>query len=142
MLLSSPIRRTRLLDQIAAALSEGHLFVNAPAGYGKTMLLQSLVTERPYTYLIPLTPADGDPAILRQRLEPLIQAENTILLDDVHHLLNAPAAIDWLQTQMRRPQPRWVLAGRQSLFPATDLALYGKVNLTVGGHRAKEYFTV
>ncbi|MBI1295609.1 hypothetical protein GC175_11710 [bacterium] len=126
--MSSPIRRTRLLDQIAAALSEGHLFINAPAGYGKTMLLQSLVTERRYTYLIPLTPADGDPAVLRQRLEPLLQAENTILLDDVHHLLNAAAAIDWLQTYMRRPQPRWVLAGRQSLFPATDLALYAKVN--------------
>ena len=116
------------MDQIAAALSEGHLCINALAGYGKTMLLQSLVTERPYTYLIPLTPADGDPAVLRQRQEPLLQAKNTILLDDIHHLLSATAAIEWLQTQMRRPQPRWVLAGRQSLFPATEMALYGKVN--------------
>ncbi|MBX2999924.1 MAG: hypothetical protein KF893_15490 [Caldilineaceae bacterium] len=126
--MSTLIRRPRLLDQVNAALSEGHLFVTAPAGYGKTMLLQSLETERPYTYLIPLTAADGDPASLRQRLEPLLQAENTLLLDDVHHLLVADAAIDWLQTQMRRPQPRWVLAGRQPLFPATDLALYAKIN--------------
>lgn len=122
------LRRSRLLDKLAALLDEGHLFVDAPAGYGKTMLLQSLQTERPHTYLIPLTPADGDPAVLRERLAGLLRPENTLLLDDVHHLQGAETAVAWLQQQMRRPQPRWVLAGRQPLFPAADLALYGKIN--------------
>ncbi|MBK8986617.1 MAG: winged helix-turn-helix domain-containing protein [Chloroflexi bacterium] len=126
--MSNTIRRPRLLEQMAALLGEGHLFINAPAGYGKTLLLQSLQTERPYTYFIPLSPADSDPAALRERLEPLRQAENTLLLDDVHHLLEADATITWLKQQMRQAQPRWVLAGRQPLFPATDLALYGKIN--------------
>jgi ATP/maltotriose-dependent transcriptional regulator MalT len=125
--LSTGIRRSRLLEKVAALLEEGHLFINAPAGYGKTMLLQSLQTERPYSYLIPLTPADSDPAVLAERLEPLRQPENCLLLDDAHHLLAADGAIHWLQKQMRQPRPRWVLAGRQPLFPPTDLALYGPI---------------
>jgi hypothetical protein len=92
------IRRTRLLNQMTDLLRQGHLFINAPAGYGKTMLLQSLQTERPYSYLIPLTPADSDPAALAERLEPLRQPENCLLLDDAHHLLAADGTIHWLQT--------------------------------------------
>lgn len=123
----NPLRRSRLLEKIAALLEEGHLFINAPAGYGKTMLLQSLQTERPHTYLIPLSPADSDPAVLQERLDGLRQPENWLLLDDAHHLLTADGAIHWLQKQMRQPRPRWVLAGRQPLFPPTDLALYGPI---------------
>jgi ATP/maltotriose-dependent transcriptional regulator MalT len=143
------MRRSRLLEKITALLDEGHLFINAPAGYGKTMLLQSLQTERPHTYLIPLTPADSDPAVLQERLAGLLRPENAILLDDVHHLHDdvhhlhddvrhlhddvhhlqeAETAVAWLQQQMRQPQPRWILAGRQPLFPAAELALYGKIN--------------
>ena len=122
------IRRSRLLDKLTALLEEGHLFVNAPAGYGKTMLLQSLQTERPHSYLIPLTPADSDPAVLQERLAGLLRPENSLLLDDVHHLQGAETAVTWLKQQMRQPQPRWILAGRQPLFPAGDLALYGKIN--------------
>lgn len=124
---ANPMRRPRLLEKVAALLEEGHLFINAPAGYGKTMLLQSLQTERPHSYLIPLTPADSDPAVLAERLEPLRQSKNCLLLDDAHHLLAADGAIHWLQRQMRQPRPRWVLAGRQPLFPPTDLALYGPI---------------
>ncbi|MFO7681185.1 MAG: BTAD domain-containing putative transcriptional regulator [Chloroflexota bacterium] len=92
------------------------------------MLLQSLQTERPHTYLIPLSPTDRDPAVLQERLTRLLRPENSLLLDDVHYLQGAETAVAWLQQQMRQPQPRWVLAGRQPLFPATDLALYGKIN--------------
>ncbi|NCC36076.1 MAG: hypothetical protein EOM24_29285, partial [Chloroflexia bacterium] len=126
--MATVLRRPLLLDKIAALLEEGHLFINAPAGYGKTMLLQSLQTERPLTHLIALTPADSDLAVLAARLEALRQPENTLLLDDVHHLLMAEGAIQWLQQQMRQPRPRWILAGRQPLFPATDLALYGRIH--------------
>ncbi|WP_245860446.1 BTAD domain-containing putative transcriptional regulator [Candidatus Chloroploca asiatica] len=122
------LRRPLLLEKIVALLEEGHLFINAPAGYGKTMLLQSLQTERPLTHLIALTPADSDLAVLAARLEALRQPENTLLLDDVHHLLTADGAIQWLQQQMRQPRPRWILAGRQPLFAATDLALYGRIH--------------
>jgi ATP/maltotriose-dependent transcriptional regulator MalT/DNA-binding SARP family transcriptional activator len=122
------MRRSRLLEKITALLEEGHLFINAPAGYGKTMLLQSLQTERPHSYLIPLSPADSDPAVLQERLAGRLRPENSLLLDDVHYLQGAETAVAWLQQQMRQPQPRWILAGRQPLFPVADLALYGKVN--------------
>lgn len=67
------ITRVQLIAQIQQALSTGHVIIEAPAGFGKTVLLQQLTTQRVNSHYLPLTVADSDVAALRARLEPRLR---------------------------------------------------------------------
>lgn len=110
------------LDLIRAAvdlLREQHLLIEAPAGYGKSLLLQQLLSYLPGAAYLPLSVDDNDLAILRRRVQD--SGAETLLLDDVHHLSVSEEAAGWLQTQLRTPSPRLLLAGRYLPF---DAAMY------------------
>ncbi len=111
--------RPRLLRRLLAALEVGHVLMVAPAGYGKTTLLRSLVAHRPHTYYLALTPGDVDLAHLRVRFQQAVppHQDSLLLLDDVHYLEAGPQARGWLVQQMARPAPRLVLSGRSFPLP-------------------------
>jgi len=120
------IERSRLLRQLQHALESGHVFLTAPAGYGKSVALRALAAHRPDTYLAALTPADADVTVLSARLSPRLQSQNTLLLDDIHLLAHSREATGWLQEQLARSRPCWVLAGRQLPFDGELLTLSGQ----------------
>ncbi len=87
------LTRLKLVQELDQALSHGHVLIEAPAGFGKTLLLQQLVQYRPDCHLIQLDPTDRDLAVLQARVEPIIEAGHTALLDDVHEVgAGTPAA--------------------------------------------------
>lgn len=116
------ITRTKLIKQIQKALADGHVIVAAPAGFGKTMLLQQLAAQRINTHLFPLTVADTDVAGLRARLEPLMRSNHTLFLDDVHHLADS-VALAWLREEIEK-QTDEALAELETLSREPDVALY------------------
>ena len=63
------LARPRLLRRLNSALTYGHAVIIAPGGYGKSILLRSLATQRPNTHYLALTPTDADRAVLQPRLE-------------------------------------------------------------------------
>lgn len=116
--------RPRLLRMARSALEQGHLFLVAPGGYGKTLFLRSLVTQRPNSYYFALTQADADLTYLQARLTTALpQPTATIVLDDIHHLAHANESLRWLATQLSSPQPRFILSGREQVVPNRDLAV-------------------
>lgn len=124
--MSRILLRQGLLTQLHRALDRGHVVLEAPAGYGKTLLLQQLAGHRPNSYLLPLTPADTDPALLQARLQRRVDVSSagagearrqTLLLDDVHRLAGAEASCNLLEEQLGRLYPRLVLAGRFMPLP-------------------------
>jgi DNA-binding SARP family transcriptional activator len=104
--------RQRLLQPLQAALANHHLIITAPAGYGKTILLQQLVAYRPDSYYLALTASDSDTAVLQARLQPLQQPGHTLLVDDVHYLAGEETAVAWLSQQVTHANCRYLLAGR------------------------------
>jgi DNA-binding SARP family transcriptional activator len=112
------ITRTRLIKQIQKALNDGNVVIAAPAGFGKTTLLQQLAAQRIDTHLFTLTVADTDVAALRARLVPFIRPGYTLILDDIHHLAGS-VALTWLQEEMEmQADVCFVLAGREIPFAA------------------------
>lgn len=115
--------RSHLLSRIQAALRYAHVFVIAPAGYGKSSLLRSLVAHQPDSYYVPLSPGDADLAVLQSRLAHLPAEAKLIALDDLHWLGEGGQSLDWLAERLAQPSPRWVLSGRSlppALFPPGD----------------------
>jgi len=80
------LTRLKLVQELDQALARGHVLIEAPAGFGKTLLLQQLVQYRPNCHLIQLDPTDLDLAVLQARVEPAIHTGYTVLLDDVHEV--------------------------------------------------------
>ena len=113
------IERPRLLTWLQQAVEIGHVMVDAPAGFGKSILLEQLTLTRPDTYHIYLQPEEIDLPALQARLKPLLQKKTTILLDDIHLLAEGPEAVVWLLQQLQTSWPRWVLSGR--FLPSTLL---------------------
>lgn len=105
------LTRLKLVKELDQALAHGHVLIEAPAGFGKTLLLQQLVQYRPDSHLIQLDPTDLDLAVLRARVEPAVQAGHTVLLDDVHQVGAGTAAAAWLQERLEAEQARFVVAG-------------------------------
>lgn len=116
--MSTPfLERQPLLKRLAAALDLGHVLIIAPGGYGKTMLLRMLMRYRPRAHYLALSPADADLAYLQERCQPLLSPENTVILDDIHHLAESSKAGSWLADLLERPRPAFVLAGRRNPLP-------------------------
>lgn len=105
--------RPHLLRRLQRTLRTGHVLISAPPGYGKTTLLQLLVASHPATHYLVLSPDDADLTLLRARVQPLLQAGITLVLDDIHHIDGATEAITWLTQAVRTQPAHWVLAGRQ-----------------------------
>lgn len=80
------VTRLKLVQELDQALAHGHVLIEAPAGFDKTLPLQQLVQYRPDSHLTQFAPIDLDLAVLRARVEPAIQAGHTVLLDDVHEV--------------------------------------------------------
>ena len=78
----SLITRQRLLQRINQSLQTTHVFVSAPAGYGKTTLLRSLIAHQPHSYYVALSPAESDLSVLHQRLQAIIAT----LLDESDYI--------------------------------------------------------
>lgn len=109
------ITRVQLISDMQRALMGGHVVIEAPAGFGKSVLLQQLARQQINSHYLALTITDSDVAVLRTRLEPHIQTGATLLLDDVHRLGLHNQATVWLQNQLDARGPggaRFVLAGR------------------------------
>jgi ATP/maltotriose-dependent transcriptional regulator MalT/DNA-binding SARP family transcriptional activator len=121
-MVSGYLVRQRLVQALQQALASGHVLIEAPAGYGKTVLLRHLSARRPDTYYFKLTPAHVDLALLRAQLQPRLTRGTTILLDDVHLLADGAETRDWLTSQMQNEEPRWVLVGRQVIAPSVPVA--------------------
>jgi ATP/maltotriose-dependent transcriptional regulator MalT/DNA-binding SARP family transcriptional activator len=114
------LHRPRLLRRVQAALRRGHVAIIAPGGYGKTVLLHALATQRPDSHYLPLTAADADLAMLQARLNSLIaQPKATLLLDDIQHLADVSETRAWLMRQLVESPCRFVLCGRQLDLPAS-----------------------
>ncbi len=126
--LSAPrmVDRTRITRLLQRGLATGHVFLTAPAGYGKSVALDQLAAHRPDTHRISLTSADRDPITLSSRLRSLLAPHHTILVDDAHVLVGAMESCVWLQEQLDRPQPRWILAGRRLPFDPGLLVINGQ----------------
>ena len=97
-----------------AALQDGSVLIIAPAGYGKSTLLQSLLLQQPSAQLLRLSIEDTDVAHLQTRLRPVLTEGATVMLDDLHHLHDAPEALAWLNERCLTPSGRFVLSGRMS----------------------------
>jgi DNA-binding SARP family transcriptional activator len=119
---SALLFRKQLLQSWQIALTNQHLVIAAPAGYGKTILLQQLATYRPQSYYLLLTATDGDTAVLQSRLQPHQRPGHTLLLDDIHHLAGSETAVAWLRQQLVQSTCRYVLCGR-FLPTALEIAL-------------------
>jgi len=126
--------RPHLLKRIRGALHKGHVFVEAPGGYGKSTLLQSLVNHLPESYYLPLTPEDCDLAVLQARIEALPTEAAVIVLDDLQQVEEADEVIAWLAGRLQLPSPGWVLAGRTipPVLPAAAVALAPVCILSAG----------
>lgn len=124
------ITRLQLINQIQQALATSHVILEAPAGFGKTVLLQQLAAQRIHSHLFSLTIADSDVTALRLRLAPYLQPGHTLLLDDIHHLTGGAEALAWLQTTLEtQADTRFVLAGRE--IPLAADWLKGSLAFTV-----------
>jgi pentatricopeptide repeat protein len=121
------IERARIERQLRRTLETSHVLLTAPAGYGKSVALRSFARSSPRIQLISLTQADLDLAVLQARLKPLLEPDNTVLLDDVHLLADGSDVCAWLQQQLAQPQPRWLLAGRSLPFTPDLLLVSGQV---------------
>ncbi len=110
--------RSRLVRSVMAGLRRGPVLITAPAGFGKTTLLQAVLQQRPNTYYLRLTPTDVDRAHLAGRLVPLLIDSATVLLDDVHHLQDAANALSWLNQHINNRANHFVLSGRREPDPA------------------------
>ncbi|MFN3979762.1 MAG: BTAD domain-containing putative transcriptional regulator [Caldilinea sp.] len=135
------LERPHLLRALGTALRSGHVLVNAPAGYGKSMLLRRFASQRPNSYYISLTSGDADLATLSARIHALQAPVNaTFLLDDIHHLDGAVVTLRWLSEQLHREDedaPRWVLVGRYiPLSNIGDLAAAGRLTTLSAGDLA------
>lgn len=111
------LERPKLLARLNAALRTEHVLITAPAGYGKSLLLRTLVAGRPRSAYLPLTPAFADLPYLQAQLAPLLKTHATLVLDDVHHVTNSPDVTSWLLDQLATPAPALILSGRHMPFP-------------------------
>ena len=119
--MTETIERLELIERARAVLHERHLLVEAPAGYGKSVLLQQLVPYLPGSVYLRLTIDDDDVAVLRQRVRSA--GHDTLLLDDVHLLSAAGEAAAWLRDQLADSERKFIVAGRYLPFqPALLLA--------------------
>ncbi|GBD08109.1 Serine/threonine-protein kinase PknK [Candidatus Thermoflexus japonica] len=119
--------RPHLIRRIQEGLHQGAVWVAAPPGYGKSMLLRSLELHLPGSRYLPLSPSAIDPANLQEALASL-QQSRFCLLDDVHLLADGPEALQDLREAIARAPDRWVIAGRwipellcEAPFPQTWL---------------------
>ena len=64
------IERPRIGQTLRQIIADSHIFLTAPAGYGKTVALRRFVRDTPHAQLITLTAADLDLAALRARVRP------------------------------------------------------------------------
>ena len=128
--LSAPrfIDRPRILREFQEALATTHLLLTAPAGYGKSVALRALAAHRPQTHYIPLFQADLDPKHLESRLKSLFEPGQTILLDDIHLLVDGEEVCAWLQEQIGQRGCRWLLAGREIPPLLELLVISGQAN--------------
>lgn len=121
------LARPRLLRRLNSALTYGHAVIIAPGGYGKSILLRSLATQRPNTHYLALTPTDADRAVLQPRLEMFINAPKaTLILDNVQHLDNDSETLHWLGESLSLPSQehaRLILSGRRVELPALPLLI-------------------
>ena len=115
-----PIERPHLRRRILGHVGRGPIALVAPAGYGKTTLLYTLMRHIPHSAIYRLGVADQDVAYLEARLMPLDQA-TCILLDDVHLLEEAPQALEWLAARLTADTTRWILSGRWLPSPLAHL---------------------
>lgn len=113
--------RSRLLRSVATTLSRGHVLVSAPAGYGKSTLLQQLARQRPDTHYVQLTSEDLDLARLQAQLLPHLRPSATIMLDDIHELAGAADVLAWISEIARAVRVHFVLSGR--LIPIASSVL-------------------
>jgi LuxR family maltose regulon positive regulatory protein len=123
------VRRPRLVRRLSRSPAPLAVLV-APAGYGKTTLLQQWAEAdaRPFAWLTAI-PADNDPvhlfgAMLEQLDDPMV-----LILDDAH-LLHAPAALDALRALAEHTAPgsMLVLSSRgESALPLGRLRAQGPV---------------
>lgn len=127
----SPLRRTRLLEQVTAA--SGHVLLCAPSGYGKTGLQEQLAASLPGAVLITATPTDTVATLLEQAGGP--QSERRVcLIDDAYRLppeevvalLKVPPTLCQMILAVRHFQYARVQMLRQKrqllVLDATDLA--------------------
>ncbi|MBV7334163.1 hypothetical protein KFU94_39205 [Chloroflexi bacterium TSY] len=121
------ITRRRLLDQARRLLTQYHLVIAAPAGYGKTVFLQQLSQEMPETQVVKLTPAETDLAALQAHLNPFLDHAETVILDDLQVIADGDETLAWLTDQLDQLRPRYVLAGRTIPLDVDLLTMTGCV---------------
>ena len=125
------IERPRIGQTLRQIIADSHIFLTAPAGYGKTVALRRFVRDNPNAHFFTITAASLDLATLRAWVRPFHQTNSLIVLDDVHLLASEGDICTWLQQQLTQPQPRWLLAGRSLPFAADWLLVAGQaVHLT------------
>lgn len=133
------LERPRLLRRIQEALRSHHLLITAPAGYGKSVLLRSLLARRPDSHYLLLTPADADLTYFQARTEPLLATAATIILDDVHHLDDLLTTLEqWEPLLPELPYEDWLLPARERLRTLyVDGCLYAARTLLMRGRHAE-----
>ena len=117
------IERLPLLHEAQAVLRESHLIIVAAAGYGKSVLLNQLVSYLPNAAYLRLTIEDNDGAVLQQRVANV--GAETLLLDDVHLLSADSDSTAWLKSQLETIDKILVVAGRYLPLDTTLLLTEG-----------------
>lgn len=113
------LQRRTLLRRISTLLEAQHVLILAPGGYGKSMLLEQLASQRPATHMIALRELGRDLALLQQTLTPLLKNPRaTLLIDDLHLLNDDPELLPWICSILTNlSSARLVLSARQLDLP-------------------------
>lgn len=124
--------RPRLLRRLIQARDHGPIFLIAPPGYGKTILLREYAAHQPNTYLIRLHPESLESMRLEDRLAE-IPPGATILMDDIQHLAEDATCQSVVQAALARAEHHWLLAGRnlpRELTPKqAEIQIFGSQDL-------------
>ncbi|WP_297715117.1 BTAD domain-containing putative transcriptional regulator [Thermoflexus sp.] len=103
--------RSHLIRRVREGLAEGPVWIAAPPGYGKTMLLRRLEYDLPGSRYLPLRSSVIDPQHLRETLA-TAEGVSVFLLDDLHQLAEGPEALEELARMIARNPRGWVAGGR------------------------------
>jgi LuxR family transcriptional regulator, maltose regulon positive regulatory protein len=112
---ANSIPRERLFAQLDAVKTHPALWLSAPAGYGKTLLMASYVEHRSHPCLwYQLDPADNDPAFFFSQLDAasrfLFKSRKALPTFSLQHLPNLPVfARNFFQALSQRIPPTGLL---------------------------------
>jgi len=90
-----PILRPQLFELLDSGENEVLTLVSAPAGYGKSVLLSTWLTERKLSFgWISLDDGDNDPKVFLQYFIAAIQKQSPDACDQIAQVLNNPQPLD------------------------------------------------